>query len=208
MSVLQLVLLGYSAVFVSVMASEAGSWAWEGRNQIREQQIGAAVGVNDPAMFAYVWKNDPVNIAAVERDRTLFRERRMGIYASPEYQWVTGDRSLPDQQVHCEYTGLIYRQHYPDPQAFLIRGTTVAEDGAVMSRAVFQDGQGRIVGWAMPQLPSDQLLDQLSRSASWGGHLRFIDNDPAQLHGVNIIALDDNRRCQPQHLALSVTLQE
>jgi hypothetical protein len=205
-SVLQLVLLVYSAVFVIVMTGEAGSWAWEGRNQIREQQIGAAVGVNDPAMFAYVWKNNVTNVAAVEHDRAIFRDHRMGIYASPEYRFIAGDMALPVQQIRCEYTELMTKQHYPDPQAYLVRGTTVAEDGATMSRVVFQDDQGRLLGWAMPQLPSDVLLDQLSRPASWGGHLRFIDNDSTQLHGVNIIALDENRQCQPKHLQLPVTL--
>ena len=201
---LQLALLVYSPIFLFAMAQEAGAWAWEGRNQIREQQIGAAVGVKDPAMFAYVWKHDDEHVAAVEADRAVFRDKRIGIYASAGYRLTVGDVTLPVVMQQCDYTVAQVRQHYPDPQAFLVRGSTVAADGDVMTRVLFRDIHGRGIGWALAQLPSDRLLDQLTLPASWGGHLRLVDEgaEDKDKHVVDVIAFDDTKRCQPFRIIL------
>ena len=204
---LQVALLVYSPIFLFAMAQEAGAWAWEGRNQIREQQIGAAVGVKDPAMFAYVWKHDDEHVAAVEADRAVFRDKRIGIYASAGYRLMVGEIALPAVLQQCEYAVAQVRQHYPDPQAFLVRGSTVAADGDVMTNVLFLDIHGKGIGWALAQLPSDRLLDQLLMPASWGGHLRFADEDAADQYAadqqaVDVIAFNDKKRCQPYRLTL------
>ena len=178
-----------------------GAGAWTGRNEISEQQIGAAVGVNDPAMFAYVWKNNPDNVEAVERDRAVFRDHRMGIYASQGFRLMAGDFALPTTEVHCDYAITTVRQHAPDPHAFLVRGTTKSEDGSTMSRVLFQDEAGKGLGWALAQLPSDKLLEQLLSKASWGGHFRLAGNAGAN-QAVNAVAFDATRRCQPYPLTL------
>lgn len=200
--VLQASVLLYVPVFLYAMAQEAGSWAWEGSSQIREQQIGAAVGVQDPARFAYVWKDDAAHSAAVEADRAVFRQHHKGIYASAGYALFAGERALPTQVVTCDYTVLDVRQHYPDPVAFRVRGRTQDAAGHAFGQALFLDATGTPVGWAAGQLASDRWLTQWQQPLGWGGHLRLRAATGTAAQPVDIVAYDDGKRCQPHRIML------
>lgn len=200
--VLQVATLLYVPVFLYAMAQEAGSWAWEGSSQIREQQIGAAVGVQDPARFAYVWKDDAAHRVEVEADRAVFRQHHKGIYASEGYARFAGERALPTQVVQCAYTAVDVRQHYPDPVAFRVRGQAQDSQGHAYGQALFLDAEGVPIGWAAVQLASDDLLAQWQQQPFWGGHLRLRPATGTAPQSVDIVAYDDGQRCQPHRIML------
>jgi len=121
----------YALGFMRIAIAESGEWAAWGRETLRSTQIGDAIGVNDPSWFKYVWKFGDDDVSS-QHSRQVFREERVGIYASAPYRRFVGELSLPAQKVNCDYTLKEFLQVRQDPRAFLIRGVARTAAGTSM----------------------------------------------------------------------------
>ncbi|HQQ64480.1 MAG TPA: hypothetical protein PLF22_13050, partial [Pseudomonadales bacterium] len=194
----------YAGLFMRVAIAESGEWAAWGRETLRSAQIGDAIGVHDPSWFKYVWKFGDNELSS-EHSRQVFRDQRVGIYASAPYRRFTGELSLPPQAVSCEYSIKSFLPVRTDSRAFLLRGITRTVTGRTMPEVLFLDAAGTHVGYGLSEMPSHDLLDQLQLAWGWGGYMLFSEKPLPAL--VTVIAFDNDRHCQPWNIPLPANAQ-
>ncbi len=191
-------MLLYAVQFIYCVIHEAGSWAFEGTNIPRFQQIGNALGVHDPARFSVVWKADVVDVKASEKNRNIFQTRRVGVYGSEDYAYFLQNSELPKREKSCAHRLIQFERLKTDARAFVLRAASRDEFGQAVTRALFLDGDTPI-GWAAVQMPSDSLWQQWHEPLLWGGYGVFIKEVPKF---VQVIAFGGSFRCEPWTLSV------
>lgn len=194
----------YGAVFMRVAVSEAGEWAAWGRETLRLTQIGDAIGVNDASWFKYVWKFG-WREAEAQHSKQVFREKRVGIYASTSFRRYADQLPLPLQQIDCDYILKDFSQVRTDHRAFMIHGAARTMQGSSMPEVVFVGQDGKYLGYGLSEMPTHNLFDQLQMPWGWGGYV-FFDGKPLPA-AVTVIAFDDDKHCQPWSVPLPANTQ-